>query len=217
MNRQENPQKLPEKIIDGIAYTAPTWEQMGEYNFQLAQQIIESGQEYDRVIALAKGGWTWSRALVDYLDISKLSSIRLKSYSGINQSSDNIEVIQQLHDDIKGEKVLIFDDVADSGKTLKFAIDYVKDAGAEKVSTATLCYKPRSIVKPDFYAFTTESWVIFPHEIREFIKNSTDRWCASGTSYDENRCRLVDLQLPQNQIDFFLSQMIVRSQVQSRP
>ncbi|MCW1949697.1 MAG: phosphoribosyltransferase [Candidatus Shapirobacteria bacterium] len=212
MNRLENLQKLPEKVIDGIAYTAPTWEQMGEYNFQLAQQIIESGQKFDRVIALAKGGWTWSRALVDYLNISQLSSIRLKSYTGINQSSDNIDVIQQLHDNIKGENVLIFDDVADSGKTLKFAIDYVKGFGAETISTATLCYKPRSIVKPDFYAFSTESWVIFPHEIREFIKNSSDRWCASGTSYDENRCRLVDLRLPENQIDFFLPQARVQAQ-----
>ena len=88
---------LKETEFDGITYVCPTWDEMGIYTYQLAKQIIEANQSIDGVVALAKGGWTWARALVDYLGIDPLSSTRILSYSGVNQKRAP-QIIQPLTD-----------------------------------------------------------------------------------------------------------------------
>jgi hypothetical protein len=57
--------------------------------------------------------------------------------------------------------VLIVDDVSDTGKTLK---KHVEMFGQRKAKVATLFYKPHSVLKPDFYAFETDKWIVFPWE-----------------------------------------------------
>jgi uncharacterized protein len=194
---------LKETTYDGITYICPTWEQMGNFTFSLATQILDSNCQFDRVVALAKGGWTWARTLVDYLQINKLSSTRLKSYDGVNQNGQ-VKVLQPLADSIDDEKILIFDDVIDSGNTVARAKEYMKLLGAKEISTAALCFKPRSIFTPEFYAFTTNSWVIFPHEYREFIEQSQKRWSSNNIPPGEVRTRLKDIGIPLDQVDYFL-------------
>ena len=48
--------RLKETKYDGISYVCPTWDQMGELNFNLSRQIVQSGQSFDRLVALARGG-----------------------------------------------------------------------------------------------------------------------------------------------------------------
>lgn len=198
------PVLLTQKNIDGVDYVCPSWSQMGELTFSLAQKILDSGQKFDRIVALAKGGWTWARTLVDYLGVSQLSSTRLKSYNGINQCGQ-VKVIQPLSDSVDGENILIFDDVVDSGETIAKAKEYLCLLGANTVSTASLCYKPHSKFAPDFYAFSTTSWVVFPHEYREFISQIQKQWSGKNISVSEIKNRLISLGLPPNQIDYFLS------------
>src|SRR3989339_34147 len=71
---------IKETIFDDESYLCPTWKQMGELTYVLARKIIDAGDRFDRVIALAKGGWTWARTLVDYLGMDQLHSARVKSY-----------------------------------------------------------------------------------------------------------------------------------------
>lgn len=193
-----------ETNFDGIGYMHPTWEEMGRVSFELAKEINESGERFDRLVALAKGGWTWARTTVDNLNIEHLSSIRVKSYNGVNSNS-RIDLIQPLTDLVNGEKILIFDDVADSGETLKFAKDYILGAGASEVKMATLCSKPRSCISPDFYGFQTSAWIIFPHEIREFINGSGSTWLSKGVQEREVRERFLEIGLPIEQVDYFMS------------
>lgn len=178
---------------------------MGDFTFNLSKEIIDSGKEFDRVVALAKGGWTWARTLADYLNIDHLSSVRIKSYTGVNEAGKP-RIVQPLTDQIHNEKVLIFDEVVDSGETLKKALDYLSMMGADEIKTASLCYKPRSKIKPDFYAFKTDAWVIFPHEIREFIEISSSNWRGKGVSEKQIRKRLDKLGIPDQQVKYFLDQ-----------
>ena len=200
MNSTNN---IKEITIDGVSYVCPTWEQMGNFTFLLAKQILESESQFDRIVALAKGGWTWARTLADYLQITNLSSTRLKSYDDINQSS-NIKVLQPLSDSIDGEKVLIFDDVIDSGKTVAKAKEYMTILGCQEISVASLCFKPRSSFTPDYYAFSTKAWIIFPHEYREFIIQSQRRWSLVKVPIREIKSRLIKIGLPSDQVDYFL-------------
>lgn len=204
---------LRETEFDGVRYVCPSWEQMGEYTFDLARQLIELGQPFDRVVALAKGGWTWARTLVDYLGIDELSSMRIKSYTGVNESTEPV-ITQPLADAIGGENVLLFDEVIDSGKTLNKGIEILSAMGAKSVRTAGLCFKPRSVAVPDFYAFSSSAWVVFPHEVREFVEGSTRKWRLGSEEEGKQPFsdiaildRLIKIGLPRNQVEFFLSGM----------
>ena len=199
----KDPTVLKEIIFDNISYVAPTWDQMGEFTFLLAKKILDSGQKFDRVVALAKGGWTWARTIVDLLEVPQLSSTRLKSYCNVNECGQ-VKVTQPLSDSVDGENVLIFDDVVDSGETLIKAKEYLTLLGAKTVTTAALCYKPRSKFIPDFYAFNTTSWVVFPHEYREFITQASKQWSAKNIPQSEIKSRLLTIGVPENQIDYFL-------------
>lgn len=198
------PNIFKETNFDGVSYICPTWEQMGETTFSLAKQIIESGRQFDRIIALAKGGWTWARALADFLQITKLSSTRLKSYDGVNECSQ-VKVLQPLSDSIDGERILIFDDVVDSGETIAKAKEYMTILGAKEISTAALCFKPRSKFVPEFYAFSSKSWVIFPHECREFIDQTKTKWLDKNLSSEEIKSRLKTIGIPSDLVDYFVS------------
>jgi len=90
---------------------------------------------------------------------------------------------------------LLFDDVADSGKTLAAVRDHLLEAQAKSVETATLFYKPKSIIEPNFYSFKTSAWIVFPHEIREFINLTSKKW--SKNDY-------YKLGLPKDQVKYFV-------------
>ena len=196
--------KLKEIQYDGISYIAPNWEQMGELCFDMARNIIESGTRYDRVVALAKGGWTWARALVDYLQIDNVASIQVKFYQNVGQTTETPVILQSLPTSVNSENVLMFDDVADSGKTLEVAKEYILKCGAKSVDTATLFYKPRSVFKPEFYSYQTSAWVIFPHEIREIIEQAGRGWLKKGVTKKEILDRFSNLYLQMYQFIYFV-------------
>lgn len=197
--------KLKQIEYDKIPYIAPSWEDMGVLCFNLAKQILDSGKKYDRVVALAKGGWTWARTLVDYLQIENIASVQIKFYSDVNTTSETPVILQSLSTSVNGENILQFDDVADSGKTLVVAKDYILKCGAKLVDTATLFYKPRSVFKPDFYSYSTSAWVIFPHEVREIVIQAGRSWLKSGLKKEAVIKRFTDLGLPYDQIIYFLN------------
>lgn len=196
--------KFPEFKYEGISYIAPDWKDMGDICFALALKILESKKKYDRVVALAKGGWTWARALVDYLNIENIASVQIKFYSGVESTTDKPVILQSLSTSVNKENILLFDDVADSGKTLKIAREYILKCGASKVDTATLFYKPRSIIKPKYFIYTTSAWVIFPHEIHEIVKLAGLSWLKKGLNKKEVLNRFEAMKLPKDQIEYFL-------------
>lgn len=197
--------KLKQITYEEIPYVAPSWEQMGEFCFALAQKILASGKKYDRVVALAKGGWTWARALVDYLGIDQVASVQIKFYSDVYKTHREPVIIQSLAVSIENEDILVFDDVADSGGTFAVAKEYLRKCGAKSVDTATLFYKPHSHFKPDFYVYETKAWVIFPHEIREIVVQAGKKWLESGLSKKQVLDRFGALDLPMTQIKYFLN------------
>lgn len=198
---------LKENHYDGVSYVSPAWNQMGGCTFRLARQIIDSEEKFDRVVALAKGGWTWARALVDYLGIDEISSVRFKSYQGVNEAVEP-QIIQPLTDPIYGQNILLFDEVIDTGETVKRALEYLRIMGAKSIKTAALCYKPHSCITPDYFAFETSAWVVFPHEIREFIEASYHKWQSNGISINEIRKRFDKIGIPDDQMKYFLDRII---------
>ena len=187
-----------------ISYTAPTWEEMGEYCFSLAKKIIKSGEKFDRLVTLAKGGWTWSRTMADYLRFKNVASVHIELYADFVKKTKSPVLLQALPVTVRKEKILLFDDISDTGETTAFAKKYLQMSGAESIKLATLFYKPWSITKPDFFVCQTKSWLILPHEVREAVDHIGGPWLKRGISKEEVLNRLKKIGLPQDQIEYFL-------------
>lgn len=163
--------------LQNQTYLTPNWTQMGELSVTLAKRIIDGSDiTYDRVLALAKGGYPWSRQLQDLLAIPELSTIQISFYKDIGETHASPAVIQSLPINIKGENILIYDDVVDSGETLMLAKDYLKHHGPKTIHTAAHFQKPQTKLHPDYYAFETGAWIIFPHEARETYQLLKKQW-----------------------------------------
>ena len=189
--------------IHQTQYQFCSWTQFGEDIFALAKKIEESGQKFDRIVALAKGGLTLSRSLVDYLQVDQVSSFQIEFYSGINQTARTPVITQSLPVSIKNERILIVDDIADSGETLDLAVKYLQYHGAQSLHTATLFMKPKSKIKPDFYVNETTAWVIFPNEIRETIEMLSGMWREKGDNEEIIEEQLIQIGLPKPEVEFF--------------
>ncbi|HPK08365.1 MAG TPA: phosphoribosyltransferase [Candidatus Woesebacteria bacterium] len=188
---------------DPAQYITPSWQDLDQLSFELAKQVIGSGEKFDLVVALAKGAWPMSRALVDYLAMSNLVSLGIRFYSGINQRLKEPEVYQDLPVKVKGKRILLFDDVADTGESLIFASDYLLEQGAALVKTATLFFKERSAIIPDYYASRTNAWIIFPFEIREMSQLLSNNWRKQGLAESEINARLKKLNFNEKIMQYF--------------
>lgn len=189
-------------------FIAPTWNQLGHLCFKLSKQINHQGKSYDRIVVIAKGGLTWSRTLADYLQIADIETIRVKLYRGIGKTFKKPQILQDLKADIKGERILLFDDVADSGQTLEFVEKLLLKKGAKSVDTSALFYKPSSKIIPDFFDHQTDAWIVFPHELREFIEETSKDWLGKGLTKKQTAARFDRLGLPEDQVRYFLDKAI---------
>jgi hypoxanthine phosphoribosyltransferase len=199
---------MTNSVIHDQEYEFYSWQKLGEDVFTLAQKIIKSQQagttpKFDRIIALAKGGLTFSRSMVDYLNVDNVSSIQIEFYSGIGTTNKTPVITQSLPVSIRDEHVLIFDDIVDKGSTLELALEYLQHHGAKSITTAALIQKPWAKPKPDFYVQETESWVIFPNEVRETVGLLNELWQEEGDSAEEITQNLLKIGFSKEEVDLF--------------
>ncbi len=154
-------------MADDTATTAEfevlTWAELGEVTDHLARQVAESGFRPDVVIAIARGGLVIAGSMTYALDVKLVDAINVEFYVDVNETRPDPILLAPMLDSasIAEQKILIVDDVVDSGRTLALVLKLLRGFGAD-VRSAVLYHKPRSIVTPDFYWRHTDSWITFP-------------------------------------------------------
>jgi len=151
-----------------MRFEKPSWNKIDRMCEELAKKIKKSGFEPDLIVGIARGGWVPARILSDILNNKSIASIGVVFYKGIGTTARKPELTHKLPVNIKGKRILMVDDVADTGESLVFAKK--KLTGAKEVKVATLHMKPWSKFKPDFYINTTDAWLVYPWERRETLR-----------------------------------------------
>ncbi len=180
---------------DDAQYIIPSFADLECLTYQLSQKILTDKTQYDLIVALAKGGWAMTRSLVDFTQIEAIASIGVKFYVDIGKRLREPRIYQDLSVSVSGKKVMIFDDVADTGGSLVFVKKLLEERGAQTVRTATLFYKPWSVIKPDFYAAQTSTWIVFPFERVEMGQLLASKWQKQGIKPGEIKKRIDSLGL----------------------
>lgn len=183
-----------------ILYLPISWKTYHEDAQKLAATILDHSPAIDQIVAISRGGLTLGHLLSDFLRIP-ISTITIQSYSDI-QTSGEVVLTAKLQNSIRGKHILLVDDVSDSGKTLRRAVKYLHRAGAAKVTTVTMFYKPHSVYRPDYFAKRTTRWILFPYEPAEMITLITKRLETEGKSKSEIQNFLEHLNYTQTQIAF---------------
>jgi len=121
-----------------------TWDDVQTLAEKTADKIKEDGFIPDIMIAISRGGFDPARIISDQLNIRKLASLQIIYYSSVNEKMKEPQVLFPLNAQIKGLKVLVVDDVSDSGHSLIAVKKYTEEKGAAIVKVATLHHKPWS-------------------------------------------------------------------------
>lgn len=199
--------KKTQFLKESWSYIAPTWEEMGQICLDLGIDILEKNKKFDTLITLAKGGWTWARTMADILQVFEISSFKLTFYDSLNPGKKLEKPMLEipLTIPLARKKVILFDDVNDSGDSLMYAMKYLEHFGPASITTATLFHKPQfAKIKPDFVGSETDAWIVFPHERREVIDGLALKWKKNGLKIAEIRDRLIKIGLPEKEVNLFL-------------
>jgi uncharacterized protein len=104
------------------------------------------------------------------------------------------------------KSVLIVDEVADSGRSLRLIKEHIMERGARQVKTATLFYKNECTLKPDYYESETDCWVVFPWEIKETIRNIMETHKNAAYQTENELGKLAAAGVPKRLISRFLKE-----------
>lgn len=143
-----------------------TWELFGQASRELAETIAADGFEPDLLLSIARGGLFVAGALGYALDVKNIHVANVEFYTGVDQRLEMPVMLPPVPDvvDLAGAKVLVADDVADTGATLKLVHDFCRDHVAE-VRTAVVYQKPHSTIACDYVWRHTDRWINFPWSV----------------------------------------------------
>nr|WP_120491700.1 phosphoribosyltransferase [Corynebacterium lactis] len=140
-----------------------TWDGFGVASRELAQTIVDSGFEPEIIIAVARGGLLPAGALSYTMGVKLSDAINVEFYTDVAETLPDPVLLEPLLDveSISNRRLLVVDDVADSGRTLHLVLDLLRKYGAE-VRSAVLYGKSRSEISPDYVWKHTDDWIVFP-------------------------------------------------------
>lgn len=155
-----------------LTFISPSWQYIETLTVELFK-LLKDEFFPDVIAGISRGGLIPARIISDLYLIEKqkptLSVMQIGFYSGVGTTNKEPIVYQDLPGHIHGKKILLIDDVADSGISIDYALQYLNMKKPKEVRVGTLYYKPWSKIKPHYYVEETTSWVIFPHERYEFM------------------------------------------------
>ena len=140
-----------------------SWETFGVASRSIAQAVADDDYVPDMILAIARGGLLVAGALGYALGIKNLYTMNVEYYTGVDERLEVPMILPPTPDlvDVNDARVLIADDVADTGHTLALVKDFCVGKVAE-VRCAVLYEKPRSVVTCEYVWRRTDLWIEFP-------------------------------------------------------
>lgn len=140
-----------------------TWDMFGAASRDIAQMVVDDDYEPDMVLAIARGGLLIGGAIGYALSVKNVYTMNVEFYTGVDERLDVPRILPPAPDfvDVSDARILIVDDVADTGHTLR-SVEQFCDGKVAEVRTGVLYEKSHSVVRCDYVWKRTDQWINFP-------------------------------------------------------
>ena len=138
------------------------------YAYQTAIKIRQSGWRPDVIVGVARGGWVHARLQCDLLGVKELYSVKVDHWGVTATKDGKAKLTIPLTGDVKGKRVLVVDDITDTGESLTMAVNHIKEHDPADVKSATLMHIAGSKFVPDYFGVEVSwAWEIWPWNFYE--------------------------------------------------
>jgi len=186
-------------LPDEFNCTITNWEYIYGLCRDVADDVRAAEFEPDVVVALARGGWFAGRCLCDFLGLDDLTSLKMEHYVGTGVKADEPQVRYPMPEgSVEGKDVLVIDDIADTGGSIRRAHEYVTERDPAEVRTATLQLLQTSEFEPEFVGERLEewTWVVYPwnfiEDMVDLVEGVMEKADQDGFARDDIRHYLAD-------------------------
>ena len=191
-----------------LEFEIPSWDQIYELLLNLANKVRKAGFKPDVIVGVSRGGWPPARVMSDLLENPKIANVTAEFYVGVAETKGKPVITQPVSVPVRDKKVLVVDDVADTGESLRLVRAHLGEQGASEVKIATIYYKPWSVVIPDYYEKETRSWIVFPWERKETVRKVVEKYKREGKPVDEAKEKLVNSGLNRQLVERFIHEIL---------
>jgi hypothetical protein len=166
-------------------FEIPTWEQIYELLLNLASRIRKSRSKPDVIVSVSRGGWPPARIISDLLENPEIANVKVDFYISVAETKVEPAITQPVSVPVRDKKVLVIDDIADTGRSLALVRFHLEEQGAKDVKIATIYYKPLSVLIPDWFEKKTSRWIVFPWERKETVRRILENCKQHGKTAEE--------------------------------
>ena len=158
-----------------------SWDELGVGSKALAEQVAAEGFRPDFILGISRGGLLVGGALAYALGVKNTFTMSVEFYTGVDERLEMPMLLPPIPDlvDLHEERVLIADDVADTGQTLVLAKEFLEGKVAD-VKIAVLYEKPRSVVQCEYVWERTDRWIVFPWSADDPLETPVSTPAVSG-------------------------------------
>lgn len=138
-----------------------TFKEVHDMARKVADEVKAAGYKPTTIVGLARGGWVPARLMCDFLGITDLVSLKVEHWLQTGRTKDEATIRYPLTGNFAGKRILIVDDITDTGKSLITSTDYLKRLNPSEIRTSTMQYIPQSKFKPDYFGEEVKVWAWF--------------------------------------------------------
>ena len=159
---------MPQELKDaGVKERYISWDEVHEITEMLSRVIKRDNYKPDVIICIATGGLVPAKLLKEMLGVKIMGVISARFYNKkVRMERCVVEkVLSGFVPKHTDNKILVVDDLVETGTTFHEVLKVLPELlglGEWQIKTATLLKKPQATFEPDYYAFETKEWIVFP-------------------------------------------------------
>jgi hypoxanthine phosphoribosyltransferase len=190
-----------------LEFEIPMWDQIYNFLLNIAIAVQKSGFEPEVIVGVSRGGCIPARIMSDLLGNLKLANVKAEFYVGVAETRNEPVITQPVSFPVVNKRVLVVDDVADTGKSLSLIKSHLKEQGAVEIKIAAMYYKPWSSVVPDYCEKETCSWIVFPWERKETVRKVLEKFRGEGITIEAAKEKLINSGLDRKLVERFTKEL----------
>jgi hypoxanthine phosphoribosyltransferase len=162
--------------------------------YRVANKINNDQIHFDAIVAIARGGFAPGRFLCDFLNIRHMGSVQMTHYSAGASEKSELKMLAPLNISVRDKKILLVDDVNDSGGTLKAVYEHMLAESPKLLKVAVLHEKSNTVFPANYVGVYLKrwKWLIYQWAMTEDVLSFLQRDGLLNATLDKAQQHLLD-------------------------